>query len=82
VLFEESEPSSSAAINTMKQVYRSCMDTSELAVRKSSVLLAKLEELGHWPVVHGDKWTSDKFDLSALLVGVGKSRSVPNVLFY
>jgi hypothetical protein len=58
------------------------MDTTELAARKSSVLLDKLEELGHWPVVHGDKWTPAAFDLSALLVGVGKCRLVRSALFF
>lgn len=55
VLFEESEKSSSQAINTLKQVYRVCMDTEALARTKSAALLERLEQFGGWPVIHGNK---------------------------
>ena len=47
-MFEEPELSSSKAINTMKHIYRACMDVENLNHVKSGELLKQVEEFGYW----------------------------------
>uniref|UniRef100_A0A183BQ74 Peptidase_M13_N domain-containing protein n=1 Tax=Globodera pallida TaxID=36090 RepID=A0A183BQ74_GLOPA len=75
-LFDDPEPSTSKAINTLKQLYRGCMNVEDLSARKSSELMAHVERFGYWPIIHGYKWRPEKFDLTELLVNVGRSRAI------
>uniref|UniRef100_A0A914I7Z3 Uncharacterized protein n=2 Tax=Globodera TaxID=31242 RepID=A0A914I7Z3_GLORO len=75
-LFDDPEPSTSKAINTLKQLYRGCMNVEDLSARKSSELMAHVEKFGYWPIIHGHKWRPEKFDLTELLVNVGRSRAI------
>ncbi|KAL3123466.1 hypothetical protein niasHT_004638 [Heterodera trifolii] len=75
-LFDDPEPSSSNAINTLKQLYRGCMNVAGLSSRKSSELMAHVEKFGYWPIIHGKKWRPEKFDFTELLVNVGRSRAI------
>jgi hypothetical protein len=54
-----------------RMAYHGCMNTSELERLKTSALLTALEDLGFWPLLHGDKWQQKKFDMTDML---GKTR--------
>uniref|UniRef100_A0A914X9T9 Peptidase M13 N-terminal domain-containing protein n=1 Tax=Plectus sambesii TaxID=2011161 RepID=A0A914X9T9_9BILA len=56
VLLESNVKSPSKSINMARLSYTGCMNTPELERLKSSALLGALEELGHWPLLHGEKW--------------------------
>uniref|UniRef100_A0AC34FHN9 Uncharacterized protein n=1 Tax=Panagrolaimus sp. ES5 TaxID=591445 RepID=A0AC34FHN9_9BILA len=75
-LYNDKTPSSSKAINTLKQIHTACMDIEAINSRKSYDLLKVLEEYGHWPIVHGDKWSAAHFDLTDILMNIGQSRGV------
>jgi hypothetical protein len=47
------------------------MNTSESERLRSDPLLAVFEDLGYWPLLHGDKWKEEKFDLTDLLGKIG-----------
>ena len=75
-LFEDPQESSSRAINQLKALYRGCMDLEDLNARKSSELLGRVEQFGFWPIVHKARWRAANFDLTQLLVDVGRSRAI------
>lgn len=50
------------------------MDIDTLNKKKSLPLLKKLKEFGYWPVLHGNKWDADKYNLTKLLAQVTQSR--------
>jgi membrane metallo-endopeptidase-like protein 1 len=75
-LYSDKTPSTSKAINTLKQIHTACMDIDAINSRKSYDLLKALEEFGHWPIVHGEKWSPAHFDLTDILMNIGQSRAV------
>uniref|UniRef100_A0A914CI21 Uncharacterized protein n=1 Tax=Acrobeloides nanus TaxID=290746 RepID=A0A914CI21_9BILA len=69
-LYEDSTPSSSNAINKLKHIFHSCMDIDALNNRKSLDFLEAVKNFGYWPVVHGNKWSLEDFDLTDLLTNI------------
>ena len=59
-----------------KKLYKSCVNEAKIEELGLQPLLEKLEEIGGWPVLQGDKWTSEGFnawDMSAKLLKMGYS---------
>lgn len=75
-LLEDINPSTSKSINTLKQIYKSCMDIKTLNKKKLKPLLNKLEEFGYWPILHGNKWNNNSYNLTNLLAKTAKSRNI------
>lgn len=75
-LYNDKTPSTSKSINTLKQIHTACMDINTINERKSYDLVKSLEEYGHWPIIHGDKWSPAHFDLTDILMNIGQSRGV------
>ena len=82
-LFEEQRPSTSRAINQVKLNWHKCMDTEAINTDKSQPLLSALSSLGYWPLLHGEKWSSDSYNFTTLIAGITRTR-YPNgdYLFY
>uniref|UniRef100_A0A914DSZ3 Uncharacterized protein n=2 Tax=Acrobeloides nanus TaxID=290746 RepID=A0A914DSZ3_9BILA len=74
-LYDDPIPSSSKAINKLKQIFHSCMDIDALNNRKSLDFLETVKNFGYWPVVHGNKWSLEVFDLTDLLTNIAQSRA-------
>uniref|UniRef100_A0A7E4V4W6 Neprilysin-2 n=1 Tax=Panagrellus redivivus TaxID=6233 RepID=A0A7E4V4W6_PANRE len=75
-LYESPVPSSSRAINLVKQVHTACMDIDAINNRKSLDMLKAVVGFGYWPIIHDDKWSSGHFDITELLINIGVSRGV------
>ncbi|KAI1710050.1 peptidase family m13 domain-containing protein [Ditylenchus destructor] len=80
-LYEDSEVSSAASINTLKQIYKGCMNVDDLNAKNSTELLKKVAEFGYWPIIHGEKgqggeWDANKFDLTQMMIDIGQSRAI------
>ncbi|KAI1701518.1 peptidase family m13 domain-containing protein [Ditylenchus destructor] len=80
-LYQESEVSSAESINTLKQIYHSCMDVQSLNAKKSDEILKKVSEFGYWPIIHGNfggerEWDANSFDLTQLLISIKLSRDI------
>ncbi|KAI1699239.1 peptidase family m13 domain-containing protein [Ditylenchus destructor] len=80
-LYEDSEVSTATSINTLKQIYKGCMDVDSLNAKNSTELLKKVAEFGYWPIIHGEKghdgeWDANKFDLTQLMIDIGQSRAI------
>uniref|UniRef100_A0A915CYY6 Endothelin-converting enzyme 1 n=1 Tax=Ditylenchus dipsaci TaxID=166011 RepID=A0A915CYY6_9BILA len=84
-LYEDTEVSGSLAINTLKLIYRGCMNVEDLNAKNSTPLLQKLEDFGYWPLIHGEVksgsksnvgWSADNFDLTQMLIDIGQSRAI------
>ena len=43
------------------------MNMTELESQRSDPLLAVFKDLGYWPILNGDKWQQNQFDLTELL---------------
>lgn len=52
------------------------MDVDALEKNKGIPLLNKLEEFGYWPMLHGNKWNINDYNLTKLLSQVRRSRDV------
>lgn len=75
-LFESPEEPTSLAIKHLKSLYHGCMNVDDLNGRNSSELLSRIEKYGYWPIISPDKWKEENFDLTDLLVHVGRSRAI------
>ena len=73
VLFDDVTTSRSKAINSAKQIYRACMNVDDLNKKRSRPLLSAIDAFGYWPAID-DRWDENKFDLSALLINITRSR--------
>ncbi|VDD93608.1 unnamed protein product [Enterobius vermicularis] len=80
VLLESDTPTPSRSIQMAKQVYKSCMNTTELENLKSSKLLEAISVLGGWPLLKPETWDEKSFDLTALVSKAQKLYSI-EVLF-
>lgn len=52
------------------------MNTTVLNEVKTDQLLYNLEQIGYWPLIHGDKWDAEKFDLTEALIKMAKIRAL------
>lgn len=68
------------AINMMKKLYQSCIDVNKIDKEKTTFLLKKLEEFGYWPLLHGNKWKAENFNLTTVLAKISSSYNIP-ILF-
>nr|CAD2166728.1 unnamed protein product [Meloidogyne enterolobii] len=75
-LFESPEEPTSVAIKNLKSLYHGCMNTEDLNRRNSSELLSRAAKFGYWPIISPNKWKEEEFDLTDLLVHVGRSRAI------
>ncbi|KAJ1345896.1 hypothetical protein KIN20_000528 [Parelaphostrongylus tenuis] len=76
-IFESPEvlPSKSAGI--LKEMYRRCMDKDEFDRIGGRNLINSIRGFGiSWPMLEGDKWHAEHFNLTALLIDVSESRKV------
>lgn len=46
------------------------MDVKTINKKKGTLLLNKIEKFGYWPMLHGNKWKSDNYNLTKLLAHV------------
>jgi len=59
-----------------KKLYKSCVNEAQIEELGLQPLRDRLEEIGGWPVLQGDKWTGEGFnawDMSAKLLKMGYS---------
>ncbi|XP_027199792.2 neprilysin-2-like [Dermatophagoides pteronyssinus] len=56
------ETATTPAIETMKNMYRSCMNLTAIEKLGITSLRNALDELGGWPVVQGSSWNESTFD--------------------
>ena len=56
------ETTTTPAIETMKNMYRSCMNLTAIEKLGITSLRNALDELGGWPVVQGSSWNESTFD--------------------
>jgi membrane metallo-endopeptidase-like protein 1 len=73
-LYEDERPSTSRSINALRQMYRGCMNVTDLNQKKSSELVNTLNSFGYWPII-SNKWSTHDFDLTELLINIGLSRA-------
>lgn len=52
----------------LKRFYQSCMDVKAMDEEGSEPFKKLLEELGGWPVVEGQQWREEDFDLNELII--------------
>ncbi|VDM28415.1 unnamed protein product [Toxocara canis] len=52
------------------------MDVDRLAKLRGTELVNAIEQMGHWPIVHGHLWRPQNFDLTELMIFLGISRSM------
>ena len=62
LLEEDIHPENTKSTQSVKMLYRSCMNTEIIEDRGEKPLLELLDELGGWPVLMGDSWSGDDFD--------------------
>ncbi|KAI6242254.1 Neprilysin-1 [Aphelenchoides fujianensis] len=74
-LYNDTKPSSSKAINDIKQYFQTCNDLDALNAAGTDEYLAEIDEFGGWPLLAGDAWNASDFDLTALLIRIAKQRS-------
>lgn len=55
-------------------MYNYCLNVSNF-VKNTSYLLNKLESYGYWPLLHGNKWNINSYDLTALLNDISQNNS-------
>ncbi|TMS33410.1 hypothetical protein L596_001154 [Steinernema carpocapsae] len=67
VLLESEGVSNSRAVQMVKDSYKICMNVTELRNMKTVPLQKGFEDIGYWPMLHPDKWTNDKFNITELL---------------
>jgi hypothetical protein len=56
------------------------MNTADLDRLRSGPLLTTLEELGYWPILHGEKWQQKQFNITDLLAKILRMHG-NNILF-
>ncbi|PIO72527.1 peptidase family M13, partial [Teladorsagia circumcincta] len=76
-VFESPEIFASRSMNTLKSMYRKCMDKEELNRIGSKRMLQTIRSYGAWPMVDGDdKWRVEDFDLTSLMIHVSEVRGL------
>ncbi|KIH66937.1 hypothetical protein ANCDUO_02736 [Ancylostoma duodenale] len=64
-------------MNALKAMYSRCMDKDELNRIGARRLLESIKGYGVWPILDGDdKWRSEDFDLTSLLIHASEIRDV------
>ncbi|VDM54709.1 unnamed protein product, partial [Angiostrongylus costaricensis] len=74
VVFESKEVSLSKSTSAVKVMYRKCMDKDELNRIGARKLIETIKSYGEWPMLEGNKWSPDQFDLTTLLVDIAAVR--------
>ncbi|KAI6180560.1 Phosphate-regulating neutral endopeptidase [Aphelenchoides besseyi] len=74
-LYNDTKPSTSKAINSIKQYFRACNDLDAINAAGTSAYLKEIESFGGWPLLKGDEWNSTDFDLTGLLINIVKQRA-------
>ncbi|KAI6194124.1 Neprilysin-1 [Aphelenchoides besseyi] len=75
-LYDEDIQTNSTAIKKLKQFYSACMNTEVLNDIKTDELLENLERIGYWPMIHGDRWKEEDFDLTEELIRIANIRAL------
>ncbi|CEF59415.1 Phosphate-regulating neutral endopeptidase [Strongyloides ratti] len=75
-LYNSDNTLKSKSVDYLKEIYKKCMDTKSLAATSIKELIKSLESYGFWPIIHGNKWKSNNFDLTDLLINLIQSRSI------
>ncbi|XP_061162969.1 neprilysin-like isoform X2 [Saccostrea echinata] len=73
------------AVVKAKNLYGSCMNTTEIEGEGISVALPLLKEVGGWPILgtnEGGNWKEDNFSLASLIVIINKYSNVPYIYPY
>ncbi|CAJ0584866.1 unnamed protein product, partial [Mesorhabditis spiculigera] len=87
VLLESEEGSASKSINMAKTAYKICMNTGQLDVLGSSLLLDAINELGGWPMLTGKDTAADtqngstKHDFLTSLLAVSRKHFGSDLFF-
>lgn len=75
-IFESPEIFGSKSMNALKSMYRKCMDKDELNRIGARRLIETIRSYGVWPMLDGDKWRPEDFDLTSLMVHVNEVRGL------
>ncbi|KAI6226164.1 Neprilysin-1 [Aphelenchoides fujianensis] len=75
-LYDADIQTNSTAIKKLKQFYSACMNTEVLNDIKTDELLENLERIGYWPIIHGDLWKEEDFDLTEGLIRIARIRAL------
>ncbi|KAK6734585.1 hypothetical protein RB195_018025 [Necator americanus] len=76
-IFESEEVFGSISMNTLKAMYRRCMDKDKLNAIGARRLIESIRNHSVWPMLDGDqKWSLEDFNLTSLLVHVAQVRGV------
>lgn len=85
VLEEDISEGDIEAIVKAKNLYGSCMNTTNLEAVGISVSLSLLREIGGWPILgtnEGGNWREGDFSLTSLIVTINKYSNVPYIYPY
>uniref|UniRef100_A0AC35TLF2 Neprilysin n=1 Tax=Rhabditophanes sp. KR3021 TaxID=114890 RepID=A0AC35TLF2_9BILA len=75
-LYETPSESDSKTVAGLKQIYKTCMDMKTLSKTGFKAMMVEIENFGYWPIIHGNKWKEEQFDLTEILVNIAQSRSI------
>ncbi|XP_056008962.1 neprilysin-4-like [Ostrea edulis] len=73
------------AVVKAKNLYGSCMNTTQIEGDDISVALPLLKEVGGWPILgknEGGNWNEENFSLASLIASINKYSNVPFIYPY
>ncbi|XP_045472072.1 neprilysin-2-like [Harmonia axyridis] len=73
VLEEPYKKEDARTIQLVKQVYRACMNETDIELHSVNSIKKLLKSFGGWPVVEGSKWNEDTFNWSETLIKMKES---------
>ncbi|VIO94277.1 Uncharacterized protein BM_BM7419 [Brugia malayi] len=74
-LYDSKQSTTSKAMDTVKTIYKTCMDTNRLQNMQGREIAEAIEYLGAWPMVYGGKWSETKFDFTETMIRIAQTRS-------
>uniref|UniRef100_A0A915PHV0 Uncharacterized protein n=1 Tax=Setaria digitata TaxID=48799 RepID=A0A915PHV0_9BILA len=76
-LYESKEATGSKAMDAVKTIYQTCMDTKRRRSLQGREIIKAIEVfLGNWPILYGKKWSEKKFDLTEMMIRITQTRSI------
>ncbi|VDM64870.1 unnamed protein product [Angiostrongylus costaricensis] len=75
-IFESEEVFPSKSVTALKLMYRRCMDQHELNRIGARKLIESIRNFGEWPMLEGNNWRADQFDLTTLFFNIAAVRGV------
>ncbi|KAJ1350438.1 hypothetical protein KIN20_006228 [Parelaphostrongylus tenuis] len=75
-IFESDEVFPSKSVTALKALYHRCMDIDTLNRIGARKLIETIRSFGEWPMLEGNKWRADQFDLTTLFINNAAVRGV------